>query len=311
MPLAILARSPDSLRLTAQVQRFCPICNRAFGDGEAVLRCEGCGVLHHPGCWVKQGGCATDGEHDMTPVALAYAQQPAPQPIVLHPGEGVRVKTRRAPPRLALPPGDDTETVIGAANPPPRPPVHHTQPLPLTVQPPTPPRRYGATAGVAAGPRTMPSIYNRHGLLAFWYVPVAAALAVAVALGVIWVFAQLGDGDEATPAAPTTAAGTQAASTPGAAPARGVGSPTAATSGTPLATGKFRVGEAAVVTGTGDCLNVRVAAGRANDAIVCLRDGETVTVTGGPTLIDGLTWWKVKTAIGEGWAAEDYLSKRP
>ncbi|MGI8925336.1 MAG: SH3 domain-containing protein, partial [Tepidiformaceae bacterium] len=60
-----------------------------------------------------------------------------------------------------------------------------------------------------------------------------------------------------------------------------------------------------------DCLNVRVAAGRTNDAIVCLNDGEVVTVSGGPVAADGFNWWQVKTALGEGWAAEEYLSKRP
>ncbi|MBN9494403.1 hypothetical protein J0H33_13825, partial [bacterium] len=42
-------------------QRFCPLCNRVFTAGEAVLRCEGCGIMHHPACWVTNGGCSTSG----------------------------------------------------------------------------------------------------------------------------------------------------------------------------------------------------------------------------------------------------------
>jgi hypothetical protein len=35
-----------------------------------------------------------------------------------------------------------------------------------------------------------------------------------------------------------------------------------------------------------------------------------VTISGGPEAKDGLQWWKVKTAAGDGWAAEDYLAPR-
>jgi uncharacterized protein YraI len=48
-----------------------------------------------------------------------------------------------------------------------------------------------------------------------------------------------------------------------------------------------------------------------NYAIICLADGEQVTITGGPEATDSLQWWKVKTKSGEGWAAEDYLAKKP
>ena len=67
-----------------------------------------------------------------------------------------------------------------------------------------------------------------------------------------------------------------------------------------------------MVTGAApDCLNVRVAAGTGNDAIVCVQDGTELRITGGPTTASELTWWKVETELGEGWAAEDYLSRKP
>ncbi|HET7738977.1 MAG TPA: RING finger protein, partial [Tepidiformaceae bacterium] len=53
-------------------QRFCPLCDKVFSPGEAVLRCTGCDVLHHPGCWVTNGGCATANPHESAPVAQAY-----------------------------------------------------------------------------------------------------------------------------------------------------------------------------------------------------------------------------------------------
>jgi uncharacterized protein YraI len=75
-------------------------------------------------------------------------------------------------------------------------------------------------------------------------------------------------------------------------------------------TGSFAIGANVVVFGSGDCLNVRVGPARANDAIVCLPDGETLTITGGPQAADGFTWWKVRTAVGEGWSVEDFLRPR-
>jgi len=56
---------------------------------------------------------------------------------------------------------------------------------------------------------------------------------------------------------------------------------------------------------------ILVAPGRTNDAIVCLADGQKVTVLEGPQPADNLQWWKVKTNLGDGWAAEDYLTPEP
>src|SRR5690349_5864478 len=71
-------------------QRFCPLCDRTFQEGEAVLRCEGCSVLHHPGCWVTNGGCATKNEHRVTPAAMAYTTGEVNAGAPRQPGEGTR-----------------------------------------------------------------------------------------------------------------------------------------------------------------------------------------------------------------------------
>ena len=134
-----------------------------------------------------------------------------------------------------------------------------------------------------------------------------------MAIGVVWLGNALFGGDNGTPAnsqtpQPTTGGAstvTQQASASASANPAGTPVPTTATGA-----GKFRSGDTLVVTNTGDCLNVRVAAGRSNDAIVCVKDGTELTVTGGPESAEELTWWKVRTTLGEGWAAEDYLVKQ-
>ena len=127
---------------------------------------------------------------------------------------------------------------------------------------------------------------------------------------VIWIAGLFGgdSGPSEAQATVTVAGGQQnggAATSAPAGDATIAATPTAATT-----SGKFNVGDVLVVTGTGDCLNVRVAPGTSNNAIVCLKDAEEVTVTGGPVAAGDLQWWKVQTKLGEGWAAEDYLVKK-
>jgi hypothetical protein len=55
-------------------QRFCPYCGQSFLSGEAVLQCSGCGVMHHPACWVRNGGCSTTRPHDQGIVAGSYGE---------------------------------------------------------------------------------------------------------------------------------------------------------------------------------------------------------------------------------------------
>ncbi|MGE3076341.1 MAG: RING finger protein [Dehalococcoidia bacterium] len=309
-------------------QRFCPLCNRAFQEGEAVLRCEGCSVMHHPGCWVTNGGCATEANHRVTPAALAYtSRESIPGAPAPHPGEG----TRTAPPPLIEDPTvasepipfrpaarqepqhpRDDEPVIGEPAQP-APMIHRT--LPSTVGVPAAPRRYKPPPGEQMPRKQLPKIYDGHPLFRYWYVPTAVLIAVVVAFSVIWVAGKLrgGDGDnqqadQQTPVATVGGVNNQTpASTTTAAPTAGT-TPTVAPS---TGAGKFSGGDHVLVVDTGDCLNVRVKAGLANDAIVCVEDGTELVVTGGPEDSDGLTWWKVRTDLGEGWAAEDYLAKKP
>ncbi|MBI2765860.1 MAG: hypothetical protein HYX53_08115 [Chloroflexi bacterium] len=324
--------------MTVQLQRFCPLCDRTFIEGEAVLRCEGCGVLHHPACWVRNDGCVTEGEHKRVAIAQAYSSQRTAAPEAPHPGEGtrriarpgevlppagdpvegesVRPVTASAPPAFASRPASRTdEPVIGAA------PVRHRPAVePEEFHPPTPPRRYAPHLEGGQPRRPLPKVYGRHRWLTYWYFPVAALIAVAIAGGVIWVAEQLSGGDgNATKAEATAGAGaTAATAAPATALPSGFTTPAPGATGVapaggsaPAGTGKFRADQVLVVTGAGDCLNVRTKAGRDNYAIVCLPDGAEVTVKGGPEDSGGLRWWKVATPLGEGWAAEDYLVAKP
>lgn len=296
--------------------------------------------MHHPGCWVTNGGCATESAHRSTPIAQAYSTSRAVGAEAPHPGEGLRVA---APPSAQRPPvvrrpepepvyereqEPEAEPVIGA--PPESWPVIGGTAAPPTVRrsrpvetfvPPSPPRRYISPTGEVPGPgKPMPKIYGGNPIARYWFIPVAVALAVVVALGVIWGVDKVTGGGSAkaviTPTLTTTAAPTSQAAvstaTLGASPAATDTTPGAGASST-----KFHVGDIAVVTGSGDCLNVRVAAGLTNDkgdtndAIVCLKDGEEVSIIGGPKTATQLEWWNVRTKLGDGWAAEDYLVKKP
>lgn len=296
-----------------------------------MLRCDGCGVLHHPGCWVTNGGCATQTSHRVTPTAMAYSthERQTGTPAA-HPGEGTRSGpmapppaeigapdpipirvSRPAPPAPTPPPVADDEDgpVIGAASPTPM--IHRT--LPSTAGTPVGSRRYQPPAGEHLARKPMPQIYDQHRLVTYWYVPAAALVAIVVAFGVVWVVGKLTGGDDKasaqpTPAATQTVAGGMATVQPSTPAATAVVTQSAVASTGP---GKFKGGDVVVVTGTGDCLNVRTGAGRENDAIVCVKDGTQLVVTGGPETAGDLTWWKVRTDLGEGWAAEDYLSKQP
>lgn len=322
--------------MTVHLQRFCPLCDRAFQEGEAVLRCEGCGVMHHPGCWVTNNSCATQTEHKVTPIAQAYTTGRPIGGQAPHPGEGTRVIS-------PVPPADSPAQEPVPLHP--RPlqpearaewPVIGGQPVPARVQrqregdgfaPPVAPRRYVPPHDEQhPGRKPLPKIYNRHRIVEYWYVPVAALVAIAVALGVIWGADQLFGGGDDKPAAPaggiTPAATVQnsGATTPAGATTPRPSASASPASGTPTVTtgsGKFKAGDTVVVTGAGDCLNVRVAPGRTNaqgqpnNAIVCLNDGTEVKIVAGPETAGDLKWWKVSTTLGEGWAAEDYLVRKP
>jgi hypothetical protein len=74
---------------------------------------------------------------------------------------------------------------------------------------------------------------------------------------------------------------------------------------------RFAAGDVAVVTGTGSCMRVREAPTTASEPpLTCLPDGAEVAVIEGPASANGFTWWKVRTAHGDGWAVELYLANR-
>lgn len=298
------------MSVTVERQRFCPVCDRLFNEGEAVLRCGSCRVLHHPGCWVKNNGCATDGPHDARPQPEAYAIPVRSEPLP------VGAAPRPAPARAATPVANShDEYVIGRESPPLR-QVEAPAAPPAVSRPHAKAERYPNLARTAYSKR-MPSIYPGHRYLRFWYVPAAILLAGVVALTVIWgvdrffgedgAVAAPGDKPQATPTQAAAAAATatgqpQATPTPTSGSATGTATP-AATEPAGLA-----AGGSAVVTGTGGCLNVRTGAGLTNDVVACAPDGTSVTVTGGPSEADGFTWWQVETPLGDGWVAEEYIA---
>ncbi|MCS7294291.1 MAG: SH3 domain-containing protein [Chloroflexota bacterium] len=283
----------------AAEQRFCPVCDEAFIEGDAVLRCAGCGVLYHPRCWVREDGCPAPGEHDRTPIALAYSiAAPGPRPTVT------------SPPVISSSPGPDLsgsdDVIIGAESPPPGGP--HDRTAAPRPQPPTVP--YAAGSRQPRGRRTPNlAVYERHRWARYWFVPAAAALAALTALAVIVVGERLlgSDAEPAATPAPTASTG-QTASSPAGEPATPSGS-----SPTPAATpsGRFAVGQRLIVTGTGECLNVRVQPGLQSDVVACIPDGTEVEVRGGPREADGYRWWQLATPQGNGWAVESYLAPAP
>lgn len=87
-------------------QRFCPYCGQSFLSGEAVLQCSGCSVMHHPACWVRNGGCSTAEPHEQGIVASSFgaaAQQDQPAQAAPVPPEDPGPEPRWARPGAAQP----------------------------------------------------------------------------------------------------------------------------------------------------------------------------------------------------------------
>lgn len=301
--------------------------------------------MHHPACWVRNEGCVTLADHRRNPIAQAYGLARPSAAAAPHPGEGTRRAAAWSPPAE---PGqeDDGGEAVRPAGPVPfaargaplapgaaprfAGPVigepSEQQPMVRHINPPIEapgrshaPRRYQPPGDGAPGHAPLPRLYGRHPVLGYWFVPAAAIVAVLVAVGVVWagdrIFGGTDDPAEqavvTTPAPPSpTIPGGFSTPSPAAAGSVTPSTPSIAVPTAAPQTGKFRPNDIAVVTGAGDCLNVRTAAGLANPAIVCLQDTTEVTVKGGPERVDDLTWWKVQTKLGEGWAAEDYLVKK-
>lgn len=285
-----------------------------------MLRCSSCGVQHHPGCWVRNNGCATDAPHSARPEPEAYeplARRPVEAGVVA-PASALRPRPEPPGPSRLVGNGSPRtdEVVIGRTSDIARPAKAPSEPpVPVMPRPRAKAGRYPDLTASANG-AALPRIYPGHRFLRFWYVPVAALLALAVATGVVWAGDRLlgGDGEDDQVVAPVdTPVATKTTPTPIAAPTEPSAGATTATanpmptagSGSP---GELGPGAAVIVAGTGDCLNVRTGSGLANDVITCVPDGTAMTVLGGPTEADGLTWWQVEAPTGTGWAAQDYLA---
>jgi uncharacterized protein YgiM (DUF1202 family) len=80
----------------------------------------------------------------------------------------------------------------------------------------------------------------------------------------------------------------------------------AKTTTAPPPVGKFVVGDTIRVT---DTMNMRSGAGTNYGITASLPTGTTGTVLDGPRAPSGYTWWQLRTSIGTGWAAENWLEK--
>lgn len=129
-----------------------------------------------------------------------------------------------------------------------------------------------------------------------WLLAIVAALVVAGLA--IWLLPTLGRSAVATvePTALATATATPI-------------EPTLTPLPTPLPTPPptMRVGGLARVVNVGDStLRAREEPGLTTSSRIVARfpQGSQVTVVEGPQVVDGLTWWKISGAEGEGWSAE-------
>lgn len=81
-----------------------------------------------------------------------------------------------------------------------------------------------------------------------------------------------------------------------------------------IGTGIYFGLEAQVANTGGDCVNYRVAPGKAGQVTDCIDQGKHVPILSGPQEADGLRWWKVQSpnsALQPGWIAAQFLSAAP
>ena len=330
----------------SQGQRFCPLCDQIFAEGEAVLRCKGCGVMHHPACWVRNDGCATSYAHEQAPLAQSYTGGKTTPRADASPAEGVRVLRPTEISPIGNPDAEDGESepepqAAATAAVPLQGPTACGWPSPMSPYADQLPERKPATEDfvigsapaadrlrasapyvaeqqpaatrkqAAGGAKPMPAVYQRHPVLAYWYVPVAIVLAALVAAGVIFAADALFGDDESEPASVTAPTATPEGTPTTVAAGSATPAPSPTPGGTTPASATFQPGDQALVTGTGNCLNVRSGAGTDNDVVTCADEGTTVTILGGPTDDGEFVWWNIETPGGAGWAAEEYLVPAP
>ncbi len=81
---------------------------------------------------------------------------------------------------------------------------------------------------------------------------------------------------------------------------------------TAVALPQFTAGQTVYVRGEVEVLSVRAnpGTGAGNPVIFGLGPGTAVEVLNGPIEADGYTWWQVRSPLGEGWCAGQYLEAR-
>jgi hypothetical protein len=68
-------------------------------------------------------------------------------------------------------------------------------------------------------------------------------------------------------------------------------------------------GERGKVNTPGDCLNLRAKPGISEKTIVCMRHGTEFTILGPTAVANGRTWLQVATPYGQGWVAEEFITR--
>lgn len=77
----------------------------------------------------------------------------------------------------------------------------------------------------------------------------------------------------------------------------------------PPGASRFSAGDSAIVSGTGNGLNVRAQPGTQAEKLATVPDGTVVTIIGGPSEADGFTWWNIQAGTLTGWSVQDFLVK--
>lgn len=47
--------------MNEHIGKVCPYCGRPVGEGDAIVVCPACGIVHHQHCWEAAKGCTTPG----------------------------------------------------------------------------------------------------------------------------------------------------------------------------------------------------------------------------------------------------------
>ncbi|NOZ49116.1 MAG: hypothetical protein GXP37_03590, partial [Chloroflexi bacterium] len=84
--------------------------------------------------------------------------------------------------------------------------------------------------------------------------------------------------------------------------------PSPTLSPTPTLPSGFTIGAQVKVQTAGATLRVRIRPGLDQGLVAAYTSGDRLTLVGGPVEVDGITWWQVEGAAGNGWCAGQYLT---